>query len=78
MAKAKEKKQAPEWLLKRGGITQRQWKARKRQELKAVIKAFDTYHCGCAFTPGTSGEVGIIDEQLEKLRALHSVKQWGR
>ena len=78
MAKKKARKiEAPKWILKREGITQRDWKARKRFELKAVINAMNEYRMGCAYCPGTSGEVGIIDKQLKQLQALHSVKQWG-
>lgn len=69
---------APRWLLQREGITQRQWKSRKRRELKAIIKAFENYRMGCAYCPGTDGEVGELQHLLERLKDSHSVKKWGR
>jgi len=67
----------PKWIREREGVTNRQWKARKRRELKAVIRAMDVYRMGCAYCPGKSGEVVAIDSALRGLKHLHSVKMWG-
>jgi len=71
------KEKAPKWLLKREGITQRQWKSLKRTELRNVIKALDIYRSGCAFCPGAR-EFGTIVSALDQLEKSHSVKEWGR
>jgi hypothetical protein len=68
----------PKWLLQQEGITVRQWKARKRAQIKAVLKCFDDYRMGCAYTPDGEGEVGQIDKALASIRAKLSVKNWGR
>lgn len=73
-----EKSKAPDWLLKREGITNRQWKARKRAELKAVIAAYNVYRMGCAYCPGEDIAVGDLKSALERLKAALSVKSWGR
>ena len=69
---------APRWLLKRGRITQRQWRALKRRELRRIISAFQAYRMGCAYCPAVNGEVGAINNALNSLKASHSVKEWGR
>jgi hypothetical protein len=71
-----KKAKCPQWLLKREGISQRQWESRKRKELKNVIKAFGEYRMGCAYCPGTEGEVGEIEKLLTKLQELHKCKNW--
>jgi hypothetical protein len=68
----------PRWLLEKEGCTLRQWKARKRSELRAAIKAFESYRMGCAYCNGGDGEVGAIDTALESLKSRISVKRWGR
>ncbi len=74
----KSKPKAPKWVLKQEGITQKQWKSRKRQELKILLKALRKYRMGCAYCPGYSGEIGIIQSNLEELKKLQSVEKWGR
>lgn len=68
----------PKWLLQREGITARQWKARKRAQIKAVLKCFNDYRMGCAYVPDGEGEVGRIQKDLESLREKMAVKNWGR
>lgn len=36
----------PRWLLKQEGLTKRQWKSQKRQQLKEILKALDEYSLG--------------------------------
>ena len=69
---------APDWLLEREKITQRQWRIRKRRELKQIIAAFDEYRTGCSYCPGKNGEVGAIGKLLNELKESHSIKKWGR
>lgn len=68
----------PKWLLIQEKITTRQWKARKREELKAVIKAFDDYRLGCAYCPSADSAVGRISNALKELKIELSIKKWGR
>lgn len=70
--------QIPKWLLEKEGITARQWKARKRRELKEAIRAFDVYFIGCAFTPAKDGQDGRIKDAFKSLKQVLSVKNWGR
>lgn len=68
---------APEWLLKQNRITQRQWKSRKRRDLRALEKALENYRLGCAYTPGHAAIDGL-DAVIKIMRQTHSVKAWGR
>lgn len=65
----------PDYVL--DGLTSRQWKAHKRQELKYVFQALDNYRLGCAYCPGYE-EVSHIQCRLERIKAAQSVKSWGR
>lgn len=69
---------APKWLLQREGIMNRDWKAIKRAELKAVVKAFDVYRSGCAYCPGFEEDVLEFQRILNKMTLSHSAKVWGR
>ena len=69
---------APDWLLKRDKITQRQWRQIKRRDLRNLIAAFDAYRMGSAHCPGANGEVGALERILDDLKESHSIKKWGR
>lgn len=69
---------APDWLLERDKITQREWRQKKRKHLKNLIAAFGEYRIGSAYCPGINGEVGILDKILNELKESHSIKKWGR
>ena len=69
---------APDWLLERDKITQRQWRQMKRRDLKNLIAAFNEYRMGCAYCPVKNGEVGIFEKLLNELKESHSIKKWGR
>jgi hypothetical protein len=69
---------APDWLLDQEQVTQRQWRIRKRRDLKQLIAAYDAYQMGCAYCPGKNGEVGTIGKLLDELKESHSIKKWGR
>lgn len=67
----------PKYVLKNCGITtQRQFKALKRYQLKAILKALNDYCMGCAYCP--EFDIGEIEKKLQELRKLLSVKNWGR
>jgi hypothetical protein len=68
---------APKWLLKQEGITQRQWKQRKRRHLRDVRRALSQYRFGCAFCPShyLTDSIANLVSELEK---SHSVQNWGR
>jgi hypothetical protein len=55
--------------------TKREWKHKKRQELKAAIKAMDILRGGMFFTPD-KGEFNLAYQQLEKLKDKMSVAKW--
>ena len=66
----------PKWLMKQERCTNRQWRARKRNELDNVILALKVYNMGCAWTPDHEW-VDVIEKHLRKLRESLSVKNWG-
>jgi len=70
--------QPPKWLLVQEGMAARQWRAKKRAELKAVIAAWRAYAPGSAWCPGYSTDHRQIDTALESLKKSHSQKAWGR
>ena len=69
---------APQWLLKDLGITQRQWKSRKRKELKMIIEAYDAYVLGSAYCPSYGKESSALGIVLNMMKNSHSIKGWGR
>lgn len=69
----------PKWILQRDGLTARQWKIRKRNELKTVVKAMNALFLECAYTPTVDGAyIGGIDADLCRLRRAWSQKEWGK
>lgn len=74
----KKKREIPKYVLKNMGIqTQRQFKAQKRHELKVVMEALEQYRRGCAYCP-PNNLCKAIQDNLQELIKLHSVKMWGR
>jgi hypothetical protein len=67
---------APEWVLEREKITQRQWRIRKRKDLKALIAAMFNYRSGCAYCPNQNGEIGAVGRLLESMWDSHKEKNW--
>lgn len=59
------------------GMTSREFKKRKRAELKEVIKAFYKYRIGCAYCPSYE-TIKKVESFLESMKESHSEKQWGR
>lgn len=60
-------------------MTGRQWKAHKRKQLQAVIRAVDELRCGCVYFPFDGQHlVGNLDSDSQQLKELLSVKNWGR
>jgi hypothetical protein len=56
--------------------TEREFRARKRREFKALEKAFDKFVYGCVYTPLSDGEVGRIGNELEAMRKV--LQPWWR
>jgi hypothetical protein len=72
-------KLAPDYVLKYYRVTtQRQWRRKKRDDLRALEKAFNQYQRGSAFCPAINGEVGRIGEAIQSLKASHAPAVWGR
>lgn len=67
---------APDWLLTREGITQRQWRVKKRRHLKELIKALNEYRMGCAYCPSKDGQVGKLDALLKTMWEEHKESNW--
>lgn len=67
---------APDWILKDRKITQRQWRIRKRRELKAIIAAAGKYRMGCAYCPGTNAAMGRLVALLQEMWESHKEKNW--
>ena len=66
----------PKWLLEQEGLTARQWRIRKRRELRVLIKAFEQFGFGCGFTPAR--DLALMAQMLEKWKQELGVKRWGR
>ena len=69
---------APQWLLKDLGITQRQWKSRKRKELKMIVDAYNVYVRGSCYCPAYGSELEVLEVALNMMKNSHSIKGWGR
>ena len=66
----------PKWLREKLGVTGRQWKSQKRQQLKDIIKAVSVYENGCAYAPNYD-ETRKLRKILKDMKKAHSVKEWG-
>ena len=67
----------PPYVLKNMNIkTTREFKSRKRKELREIKKAVSEYHRGCAYTPGYD-EINELDKLLNKIQTMQSIKEWG-
>lgn len=75
---AKKKRGAEPWLLKQEGLTQQQWKSRKRREAKALERAFNVFRMGCAHTPLCNSEILVLQQTISSIRKQLSVKEWGQ
>ena len=71
--------QIPKAVLESSGVrTSRQWKAKKRAELKKLQKAFFDYRLGCAWCPDyLENHVDEIRKHLDDMEVSHSRKNWG-
>lgn len=58
--------------------TMRQWKSKKRKELRAVLKAVEEFRLGCAYTPCYPDPAHTLDTLLKEMERKLSVKYWGR
>ena len=68
---------APDWVLKKRGLTQRQWRAVKRKELSDAYKALRVYLCGAAYTPyDPQACIGNVLRDVETMRKSISAKNW--
>lgn len=70
----------PKDVLKNCGCgTQREWRALKSTQLRAVSKAMDEVLRGCLYTPKVDGiYLGTMRYQLRQLQEAWSAKRWGR
>ena len=66
------------WLLRNFRITSRQFKAQKRRELRAILRAINTAALACAHLPGGSDPINNAERNIREQIDLCSVKRWGR
>jgi len=67
----------PPYVLENMGLkTTRQFKSRKRKELREIKKAISEYHRGCAYCP-CYDEIAELDKLLDKIQSMQSIKEWG-
>lgn len=59
-------------------LTVREWKSRKRKQIREVIKAIKKMRLGCAFFPNGKTEIDELEEKAEQLKRVLSVDNWGR
>jgi len=64
----------PDWF----GVTKRQWRQQKRQELRKVIKAWEQYRLGCAYAPGYPDHINTVDHILNDMKRQLSQMNWGK
>lgn len=68
---------APARVLKNSYVrTQRQWRAKKRKQAKAILKAYEAYRQGCFYTPGYPDVQHDLGNILKELVRSHSYKNW--
>lgn len=56
----------------------RQFKALKRQELMAIVKAVEVFRLGCTYTPSYPSSINRLQIIMQQMQQELSVKQWGR
>ena len=68
----------PPYVLENMGLkTTRQFKSRKRKELREIKNTLAKYHQGCAYCPGYENEITKLGKILKRLEELQSIKEWG-
>jgi hypothetical protein len=71
----------PKWLYKQEGFKRgRQWKAKKRKEVKFALKYINNIlRIGCYYMPeGVQQDLLQVEQWLEGICDACSVKRWGR
>ncbi len=82
MAEIREDYQSPQQTRNKTGLpfyapgTIREFKQRKRRQIRQLQRAADSFVVGSAFTPGPA-VVGLTDWLIEAKEAL-SIRSWGR
>ena len=76
--KTERKAKAPKWLLTQEGMTtQRQWRQRKRADMRALMYALDDLRLGCVYMPKYLS-IKRVSDQLDIVAHAVSVREWGR
>jgi|APGre2960657505_1045072.scaffolds.fasta_scaffold202891_2 hypothetical protein len=63
-------------FLKRCGITPRQWKARKRSELKDVLSALEAFEYGIIYCPVDVDALMDAEDLFDQMTQQLSSKAW--
>lgn len=68
----------PKYVLEAMDLkTTRQFKSRKRKELREIEKAVKEYQRGCAYCPGYETGISNLFKSVREIKILQSVKEWG-
>jgi hypothetical protein len=74
----REGNKLPAWFLKQERVTPRQWKARKRKEVKETLRALGNLRTGCVYLPCGAEPLRKIAKELQQIKKQLAVKSWGR
>jgi hypothetical protein len=72
------KAKAPKWLLKQESIDQRQWRYRKRADVRNLRAAFNRFRMGSAYTNQPRGTTDALERLIASLEQSTSVAEWGK
>jgi len=70
-------KRVPKFLADQFGGSQA-YRAKKRKEARAALKAIDKLRFGCAYFPGGKFDVAIAEEAIIRVIKDISSRNWGR
>ncbi len=56
--------------------TFKQWQSKKRHEFREVVKAYEQFKFGCAFTPSYPRYVHRLEYAIDQIRTELSCRYW--
>ena len=74
----KNRKPVPRFISEQYKGGARGFKATKRRQLKALVKAYDDLKLGSAYLPGFPTHMSMIAKGIASLREELAEKKWGR
>jgi hypothetical protein len=73
-----KRKPIPRYVAEQYEGGARGFKATKRRQLKALIKAYEDLRGGSAYLPGFPTHMSLIAQGIASLKAELAEKKWGR